>query len=227
MRFPQTNSLDVAAHVGLELKMRIVQMWGKRFCFQDQQFYQSRPSTWWFLLDQHNLPLSCFLLIRLTIRTLGNIFLVSPLLCTALPSALKHPQMSFQYAYENCSCWDPLWDRFKRSPFALRVSELFVLLSSPRVLWLLRSTAHFSEAFFPFTPFPRRWQKFFFAFVLQHNPRRDLEYRTGPSHCSAKWEQDCSVSLSQGLWGNHIIPPIPTLSLLFFPHLTMHHHVFS
>lgn len=148
-------------------------------------------------------------LIRQMLRTLGNIFLISPLHCTAFPSALKHPQMSFQYAYENCSHWDPLWGHFKRSQFAFMVSEVFVLLASPRVLWLLRRTAHFSEVLSPLTLFPRRWQKSFFAFALQHNGLRDLECCTWPSHCSAKWEQACSVCLSQGLQRHHVSSPFP------------------
>lgn len=50
---------------------------------------------------------------------------------------------------------------------------------------------------------------------LQLNPLRGLEYCTWPSHCSAEWEQACSVSLSQGLWGHHIISPFPCYLSLY------------
>lgn len=77
-------------------------------------------------------PWAASSLIRLMIRTLGDIFLVSPLLSTALPSALKHPQMSFQHAYEKCSHRDPPRDRFEHSQFCFRGVRSVLCCSHPR-----------------------------------------------------------------------------------------------
>lgn len=67
---------------------------------------------------------------------------------------------------------------------------------------------HFSEAFSLFTAFPKRCQKCFIAFSLQHHPRRDLELCTWPSCCLGRWEwASYPVYLSRGLVGHHIPSP--------------------
>lgn len=161
------------------------------------------------------------------IRTLGNVFLVSPLLCTALPSALKHPQMSFQHACENHSHRDPLRDRFKRSRFAFVVSGVFCAALIPTVSSvaaekhcpLLRGTL-------PLHPLAKEVTKVLPCSAAQSPQRSPILHLTITSLGKVGTGLFC-VSLPRPVRASHHFLP-PTLSQPpLFPHLTMHHHIFT
>lgn len=194
LRFPQKNSLDGAAHVGLELNMRIVQMWGKMLLLPGPAF----------------LPVPAQLMVLLA----GSAQFISELLPASSGWWSGHLGIFFSFLHFSVQHFQqpssiPRW--VFRVHMKIAVTEILsgtvsialsllprrqkCLCCSPRVLCLLRSTAHFSEVFSPFTLFPRRWQESFFALALQHNPLRDLKCCTWPSHSWARWEQACSVSL--------------------------------